>query len=146
MPNDYIDISGREQRMSKDTWTTSRRAFVTYGAASTGMLVGTTGATATGPEPSDSDSDPVDHGLMRSQQFIPSSQATVIESGLDWHPARFDDTYQANVVAYDHAPSYRAFLFTESDATLEPDRSFEFEGVQGAPGTDDRQFVTVGLE
>lgn len=131
--------------MSEDTWTTSRRAFVTYGAVSTGTLFGATGATAaTESEPTDSE--PVEQGVMRPYQFTPGSRVTVVESGLDWQPARFDDAYQTNVVAYDHAPSYRAFLFTEPDATLEPDRSFEFGSVQGSPGTADRQFVTVGLE
>ncbi|WP_226479039.1 hypothetical protein [Natrinema amylolyticum] len=133
--------------MSEEPWSTSRRAFVTYGAVSTGTLLGASGASAdSGAASTEPDGEPADHGVVRPYQFTPDSRFTVVESGLEWQPERFDDSYQTNVIAYDHAPSYRAFLFTESDATLESGQSFDFGAVRGSPGTAGRRFVTVGLE
>ncbi|WP_222918973.1 hypothetical protein [Natrinema sp. SYSU A 869] len=133
--------------MSEDPWSTSRRTFVKYGAVSTGTLFGASGASAdVGSGSTEPDAEPADHGVVHPYQFTPDSRFTVVESGLDWQPDRFSDTYQTNVIAYDHAPSYRAFLFTEPDAALEPDQSLEFGAVQGSPGTAGRRFVTVGLE
>ncbi|MFC6768170.1 hypothetical protein [Natrinema soli] len=133
--------------MTEDRWSTSRRAFVKYGAVTTGTLLGASGASAeTGSKPTDSIGETTDYGMMLPYQFTPGSQFTVVESDLDWYPGRFEDTYQANVIAYDHAPSYRAFLLTESEATLEPDRSFELGAVREPPGAASQRFVTVGLE
>lgn len=135
------------QRMTEDSWSTSRRTFVKYGAVSTGTLLGASGASAeTGSRSADSSDETTDHGMMFPYQITPGSQFTVVESDLDWHPGRFEDSYQANVIAYDHAPSYRAFLLTESEATLESDRSFELGAVRESPGAASQRFVTVGLE
>lgn len=135
------------QRMTEDSWSTSRRTFVKYGAVSTGTLLGASGASADpGPKPTDSSGETTHYGMMFPYQFTPGSQFTVVESDLDWRPGRFEDTYQAHVIAYDHAPSYRAFLLTESEATLEPDRSFELGAVRESPEAAGQRFVTVDLE
>lgn len=134
--------------MSEDTrWSPSRRRFVKYGAVSAGTLLGSTGASAaTGSESETADSETLDHGLMLPYQFTPESRATVVESGLDWQPKRFENRYRTSVIAYDHAPSYRAFLFTEPDATIESDRSLRFGSIQRSPAAAGRRVVTVGLE
>ncbi|ELY81599.1 hypothetical protein C487_03593 [Natrinema pallidum DSM 3751] len=57
----------------------------------------------------------------------------------DWLPERFEDTHRTTVIADDHVPSYRAFLFTESDAmspSSRTDRSSSgpFGGRPNPPG------------
>lgn len=127
--------------------STSRRSFVKYGALSTGALVGAGGATTNvGVQSGESDDDPVKQGVMYPYQLTPERRATVVEAGLDWRADRFDEVYQANVIAYDHAPSYRAFLFTPAAATVEADQAIELGTVRGSPAADGTRFVTVGLE
>ncbi|WP_323173707.1 hypothetical protein [Natrialba sp. PRR66] len=130
--------------MSENTqWSMARRTFVKCGAVSTGALLGTSGASAR----TDSTSrEPVDHGLLLPYQFRPGSRVTVAASELDWQPDRFERSYQTNVITYDHAPSYRAFLFTEPNETLAPAQSLEFSGVERSVQTAGRGVVTVGLE
>lgn len=136
-----------EQRMSEQRRSTSRRTFLKYGAVSTGTLLGTARAGAdTGSESAGSGGEAIDHGILRSYQFTPEARFTVVESGLDWRPEQFEHDYRTSVIAYDHAPSFRAFLFTEPDVGLESDRSFTFTGVQEPPQTVGHRFVTVGLE
>ncbi|ELZ01872.1 hypothetical protein C481_10137 [Natrialba asiatica DSM 12278] len=127
----------------------ARRTFVKCGAVSTGALLGTSGASArtdsTSQEP---ETETVDHGLLLPYQFRPGSRVTVAASELDWQPERFERSYQTNVITYDRAPSYRAFLFTEPNGALAPAQSLEFSGVErSANAVDQGQgVVTVGLE
>lgn len=133
--------------MTEDSWSTSRRTFVKYGAVSTGTLLGASGASAdAGSKPTDSSGEATDYGMMLPYQFTPGSQFTVVEPDLDWRSGRLEDAYQTNVIAYDHAPSYRAFLLTESEVTLESDRSFELGAARESPGAASQRFVTVGIE
>ncbi|ELY90735.1 hypothetical protein [Natrialba taiwanensis] len=133
--------------MSENTrWPMARRTFVKCGAVSTGALLGTSGASAridsTSREP---ETEPVDHGLLLPYQFRPGSRVTVAASELDWQPERFERSYQTNVITYDHAPSYRAFLFTEPNGILAPAQSLEFSGVERSAQAAGRGVVTVGL-
>lgn len=133
--------------MREDSWSTSRRTFVKCGAVTTGTLFGAAGASAaTEPNSTDFDGESADYGLIRPYQLVPGTRFTIVESGLDWQPDQFENTYQTSVIAYDHAPSFRAFLFTASNAPLESGRSFEFGSVQGSSGVAAGPLVTVGLE
>ncbi len=133
--------------MSEARWSPSRRTFVTYGAVSTGTLLGLSMASADSESDSiESDAGAVDYGGVRSDQFVPDSPVTVLESTLNWQPERFEDAHRTSVIASDHAPSYRAFLFTESDVTLESDQSLEFRVVRGTSESAGRRFVTVAFE
>lgn len=124
---------------------TSRRTFLTYGTLSTGLLVGASDSSAAvDAAPSDRDRTAVDRGVMLPYQFAPNGRSTVVESDLGWRPERLADPYRTHVIASDRAPSYRAFLFTET--TLERDRSLVVGPVRGAPSGPDGRFVTVELE
>lgn len=146
--NDYMNLSGRDQRMSEDTrWSPSRRTFVKYGAVSTGTLLGTPGASADADSKSDDPTDEaIDQGAMLPYQFTPNSRFTVVEPDLEWRPERLEGSYRTNVISYDHAPSYRALLLTEPDGTIEPNQSFGFRSVRGSFNAANRRYVTVGLE
>ncbi|ELZ03090.1 hypothetical protein C480_16769 [Natrialba aegyptia DSM 13077] len=123
----------------------ARRTFVKCGAVSTGALLGTSGASAR-TDSKEPETEPADHGLLFPYQFRPGSRATVAASELDWQPDRFERSYQTHVITYDHAPSYRAFLFTEPNETLAPAQSLEFSGVERSAQTAGRGVVTVGLD
>lgn len=132
--------------MTEDSmWSTSRRTFVKYGALSTGALVGASGPTAAVDADSGDRDPPVDRGAMFPYQLTPGHRATVVESGLDWQPDRLEGERRTHVIAYDHVPSYRAFLFTDPDRSLEPERSVVVSDVRESPAAGSG-LVTVGLE
>lgn len=125
--------------------STSRRAFVKYGALTTGALVGASGPTAAVDADSEDPDRTADRGAMFPYQLTPGRGATVVESGVDWRPDRLEGERRTHVIAYDHAPSYRAFLFTESDRSLDSDQSVVVGDARGTR-TAESGLVTVGLE
>lgn len=133
--------------MTEDSMrSTSRRTFVKYGALSTGALVGAAGPTAAVDDGSTEPADrSVDRGAMFPYQLTPGRRATVVESELGWQPDRFEGERRTHVIAYDHVPSYRAFLFTDPDRSLEPERSVVVGDVRESPAAGSG-LVTVGLE
>lgn len=130
--------------MSEGFYPTSRRAFIASGAISTGILANSSGTTAETKSNTHSD-EAVNRGLIRAYQFIATSAFTVVDSALEWRSDQFEEPYHAHVIAYDHAPSYRALLLTESAEAMEAGKSFEFRTMHGNSSTDDR-FVTIGFE
>lgn len=131
--------------MSEGFCPTSRRAFIASGAISTGILASSTDTTAE-TKSNTPDDETVNRGLIRPYQFVATSTFTVADSALEWRSERLSESYQANVIAYEHAPSYRALLLTDSDGTIEAGESFEFHATHGNSSTDDDRFVTVGFE
>ncbi|AHG02358.1 hypothetical protein HALLA_20865 (plasmid) [Halostagnicola larsenii XH-48] len=131
--------------MSEGFCPTSRRAFLASGAISTGILASSTNTIAETKSNIPSN-ETVKRGLIRAYQFIATSTFTVADSALEWRSERFEEPHQARVIAYDHAPSYRALLLTDSDGTIEAGESFEFRATDGNSSTDGDRFVTVGFE
>ena len=124
---------------------TSRRAFLAYGTISAGTLASPSRTVAEAESTTPSDG-AVNRGAIRPSQFIPKSSFTVLDAALEWRSERLSESYQANVIAYDRAPSYRAFLLTASDKAIEAGQSFDFGAAYGKSSTADDRFATVELE
>ncbi|WP_238717530.1 hypothetical protein [Natronorubrum halophilum] len=156
--------------MQQDTsGSTSRRTFIKYGLATTGVLVGPSSAgAASGDARGNADSSrPLEQGLMRSYQHIPNSQITV-DDAITWQPTGLEGPYQTYVISYDHAPSYQALLFADDGrdgATPGPEGNgnggpeteartgalrsgdtISLGSVWGSPSETNHRYVTVGLE
>ncbi|WP_049924770.1 hypothetical protein [Halopiger djelfimassiliensis] len=136
-----------------DRRSTSRRTFVKCGLVSTGTIVGVSNAGTSADAEEDPEqgreagSEPAavaERGVMFPYQFVPGSRFTV-ERRLESHTTRLGSEYRTHVIGYDHAPSFRALLFTGPDAFLEPERSFVLRDGRGLPETD-RACVSVGIE
>ena len=160
MANRYPGVAGRERlirTMQQDTaGSTSRRAFVKCGLLSTGVLVGSAGTGGAADSRTESDDGAsnrsIDAGVMRSYQWTPDRRVTV-DDAVEWVPAGLEGEYRSYAVSYDHAPSYRAFLFVPTSGggeteppVLQAGDSLSLGAVQGTPAEATTRYVTVGLE
>ncbi|WP_247000647.1 hypothetical protein [Halosolutus gelatinilyticus] len=143
-----------EQPNTVPTRSPSRRAVLKSGVLSTAGIVGVASGTASAAERGDRagadrerESTPAERGALLAYQFRAERRFTVVESDLEWQPQHLDEGVGTHVVAYDRAPSLRAFVFTEPGEALQRGRSFTLERTRRPPaiGTD-RRLVGVELE
>lgn len=136
----------------------SRRTFTKHSLLSTGAAIVTASSAAGARRESDegqaheidtdpdSNAPPVERAVMFPYQFLSGRQFTVVEDGLDWRPSGLSSAYQTHVISYTRSPSFRAFLFTETDEPLDPQRSFTADGIRGTLPVTGRRLVTVGID
>lgn len=124
------------------TGPSRRRVLATGALAATGAVVG--GSHAVGAVETDAqheESTTALQGAMFPYHYAPASQATIVETGLEWLPERLSG-YQTHVIEYGHARSFRGFLFADDGANGNGNRNEN--GDQTAPSS--LQGRTVSLE
>ncbi|RKD97838.1 hypothetical protein [Halopiger aswanensis] len=97
------------------TGPSRRRVLATGALAATGAVVGgshAVGAVETRTQHEESAAAHHVHGAMFPYHYAPASQATIVETDLEWLPERLSG-YQTHVLEYGHARSFRGFLFAE---------------------------------
>ncbi|MDQ2051959.1 hypothetical protein RBH26_15885 [Natronolimnohabitans sp. A-GB9] len=93
----------------------------------------------------------IDQGVMFPYQYTPGSGFTIDES-LSWRPQSLPETYETQLITYDYAQSYQAYLFTATasdetgQAVSQPGESHSLGEICGSPPETKRSYVTVGLE
>lgn len=98
------------------TGPSRRRVLATGALAATGAVVG--GSHAVGAAETDAQhesSTTALQGAMFPYHYAPASQATIVETRLEWLPERLSG-YRTHVIEYGHARSFRGFLFAEEGA------------------------------